>query len=148
MHWIGRSHKRGAGGRSHTGPIKYYGFLWVVALRCSRPHLAVYPCIGQGRRGSINSPWACAVPMAFAVPTIGVYVGGGGGSVTYPAHEVLQVPVGRGTIMFQTPTPVYPCTDHQFTIPGLHAVGPRCAYWIRRQLARETTKNSEQIYKI
>ena len=22
--------------------------------------------------------------------------------------------------------------DHQFTIPSLHAVGPRCAHWIRR----------------
>ena len=30
-----------------------------------------------------------------------------GGSATYPAHEVLWVPVGRGTVMFQTPTPLH-----------------------------------------
>ena len=28
------------------------------------------------------------------------------GSVTYPAHEVLWVPVGRGTMVFQTPFPI------------------------------------------
>ena len=55
--------------------------------------------------GSISSPylacapWARAVPIGLAVPTIG-------GSVTYPAHEVLWVPAGRGTMVFQTPFPI------------------------------------------
>ena len=57
--------------------------------------------------GSISSPylactpWARAMPIGLAVPTIG-----GWGSVTYPPHEVSWVPVGRGTIVFQTPFPI------------------------------------------
>ena len=45
------------------------------------------------------TPWARAVPIGLAVPTTV-------GSVTYPAHEVLWVPVGRGTVMFLTPFPI------------------------------------------
>ena len=34
-HWIGRPHNRGD--RSHTRPMRSYGFLWVEVLWCSRP---------------------------------------------------------------------------------------------------------------
>ena len=72
-HWIGRPHNRG--GRSHTRPMRSYGFLWVGVLRCSSPPHPVYKAKGDGSVSSpylaACTPWAHPVPIGSAVPTIG-----------------------------------------------------------------------------
>ena len=92
-HWIGRPHNRG-GGRSHTRHMRSYGFLGRGTMMFQTPTpIPMYRAKGEGSISSPHlacTPWARAVPIGLAIPTIG-----GGWSHTRPmrSYEFLWVVV-------------------------------------------------------